>query len=178
MVRTRDGRPVRGLTADDFIVEERGQRYNVEVSQPLIKLGPVKNLPSTQPTTASTGEPASSEQQALATVLRPTERATNARTHVLLMLPPMQAGARSYMLQSAIKHLQHVTDSGWEISLIDPSRSITPPTRNVAAIIDLLKRLQKEPARPQFGNGWIMAARRVIREQSVLAGSLRDCPRV
>src|SRR5436305_852726 len=36
MVRARDGTPVQGLTADDFIVKEQGQSYRVEVTQPLL----------------------------------------------------------------------------------------------------------------------------------------------
>src|SRR5205814_10536277 len=67
-------------------------------------------------------------------------------------------------IYSSIKHLQRVADYGWDIAVLDPSRTYTSPTHDVAAIIQQLKQLKIQRDRPQYGYAWIATARQAIRE--------------
>jgi VWFA-related protein len=166
VVRAPGGDPVTDLVADDFIVEEAGQRYPVEITQHITKhdlqLRGQTSTPAslnTDVTTPNSGP------------LLPNRNATErTKTHMLLIIPPMHPGTRSALLKSAIEHMQFAAEYGWDVALFDPSGNFTPFTHDIDSIVAALKKLKTQADKPLYSQGWFISARRHIRELAPLPG--------
>jgi hypothetical protein len=158
IVRSRGGDPVKGLTADDFLVEERGQRYPVEVTQPLTGAA-ARSFAVNKHTNESSGEKATNQWSSERT-----------KTHMLLLIPPLNPGTRSSLLKSAIAHIQIAGKSGWDVALFDPSENFTPLTPDIESIVVALERLRTHIDKRQYGGRWIASARGHIRDLASLPG--------
>jgi hypothetical protein len=167
MVRTTDGTPVRGLTADDFTIKEEDRSYRVEVVHPLLEHASGDRKATEQISTSDRKDEVGANA---GDGRRNQQKETQAPTYLLMLLPPMNPSARSYALNSSVTHLQRVAGYGWYIALLDPSGTFAPPTQDFAAIIEKLTKLKTRRDPTQYGGAWIDAARRTVRQLSALPG--------
>lgn len=156
LVRDTRGVAVPGLTADDFIVTENGERGRV--------LG-VKSLG-----TAATTGPAS-EREAVPSLREAEADRAVADTYVLVIVAPMSASGRNYSLKSLLRFLSEPGEENWQIALVDDEGTYIPYGQTAEGLRATVQKLSARVSEPQYwGGSWMGKASRAVAELAITPG--------
>jgi len=156
LVRDTRGAALSGLTADDFIVTENGERDRV--------VG-VKSLrPATTAGTESEPEAVPKLKEADA------DRAVG-DTYVLVIVAPMSASGRNHSLKSLLKFLSEPGAENWRIALVDDEGTYVPCGQTVEGLRATVQKLAARVSAPQYVVGpWMGKASRAVAELAITPG--------
>jgi hypothetical protein len=159
-VRDAHGAPVRGLTADDFVVTENGVSDAIEGVQPY--------FPDALTLNSSRGNDHS--QSARSSARLGNEPSWTALTHVLIIIGPMSPAGRQAAFRSLFGFLSQPEAGKWKIALLDDAGNYVPYGRSSAELQAQARDLSSSFRPYANREAWYQKAARAIEELALLPG--------